>query len=886
VNTKHKISRATALMCLLLLLCSVVQVYPAAAQTRTPVAPRVTRPRKQYWIHNSPLFKPQSDPRTTKTETQARETTLPNDSFVIDSSGISIPNVCPIVPVMLQPMPDGGTKVAARWDGCIGTSAEVDFEGVIDDTGGTVEGTMTYEISEVEVSIFVLATVATGESLRMGTYNVQFLPEIISSKPMADAVHIAERIKASGYDIIALNEVFNGNAAKTFVHELKGTYPHYISMLEGPEIFDLPDSSSGLMIFSRFPFEDLSQLAYQVPGALCAGSDCTKAAFIEYEPNCEGTDCISDKGAGFVRIRNPMTDRIYNVAFSHMQAAYTGEDTLAAAQQHLATRQAELEQVKEMIVGTLTPTQLTSEEIFYIGDLNVDGDLKDTDLGFDDVDKQNLFEWNQRFGPTGDFSLLLDHLVDTWGFETSPNDRGITNRVHWGAGQDSGARLDTILRNSQSRLCAQHMTLAHNLRWSDDGVYTEGGMGLAGKQELSDHIGVNIDLNMNAPQCKPTIAKEMILVPGLLTPTAGEIKFPGSFQWFRFEEAGTYSFAVEGTPGTDFRVYESTDLSTPVPQYKDEITNLMDALGKPHTLKEFKLPEAPFYVKVFNTDRTKAGNYILQSVKHDCTSKELACPVSAGEQINQTINNMPINTDDTAWFELSTEDTGNLGAQDITLEVDNITPGAKDYFSLEVREADGVTTFGSVPVAHPDLDGSGNYRLAIEADTPDAKKMFMLVKRTMAIAPPYPMEATKFRVGWTTNLNFFFGNQMNVSDANPMNLQAVVTTDSFFGGDDDIYIRIQIDGNGPSDEIYVGQFSSGLNKSLEEIIGVVPFFDNIVIWVREEDELFEGADDHFKFQIQALPLQMPGLVKGEIAHVSDDGAYKLFYNLIHGFDKK
>src|SRR5215216_5857426 len=201
----------------------------------------------------------------------------------------------------------------------------------------------------------------------------------------------------------------------------------------------------------------------------------------------------------------------------------------------------------------------------------------------------------------------------------------------------------------------------------------------------------------------------MDLVPGQLTPTAGLITFPGSIQWFRFEEPGSYSFAVEGGDGADFRVYEATDLSTPVPQYKDEITNLVDAFGQPVTLKEFKLPNAPFYVKVFNPDRTKSGPYILQSVKHDCTSKELACPVSAGEQLDQTINNMPLNADDTAWFELTTEDTGNLGAQDISLEVDNITPGAKDYFSLEVREADGTTTIASVPTAHPDFDGSGNY---------------------------------------------------------------------------------------------------------------------------------------------------------------------------------
>ena len=884
MKTQFRSISTKVLVWILLLACGLACVPRIEAQTRTSNTRRVIAPKGQYWIHQSSLFSKRASEKGV--ETAGRETTAPNHSIVIDRSMISIPNICPMVPVILRPMPDG-TNVTARWDSCEGVSGQVDFEGVVDATGGTMEGTVTYEINEVDISDIIVATVATGESLRMGTYNVQFLPSIFFTKPLSDAVHIADRIKASGYDIIALNEVFAKEARHTFVAELKATYPYYISLLEGPEIIDPPDSGSGLMIFSRFPFEDLSQLAYQIHPAMCEGSDCTKAAFVEYEePLCEGWDCVSDKGAGLVRIRNPITNRIYNVAFSHMQAAYTDKDTLADAQQHVTTRQAQFELVKEMIVGTLTPAQLMSEEIFYMGDLNVDGDLQDSDLGFDNVDKQNLYEWNQRFGPSGDFSLLLDHLVDTWAFETSPDDRGITNTKHWGVGENAGARLDTILRGSQSRLCAQHMTLAHNLRWSEDGIYTEGGMGLAGKQELSDHIGVNIDLNLNAARCKPTIAEGMNLVPGILTPTAGEIEFPGSVQWFRFGEPGTYSFAVEGVSGVDFRVYQSTDLSTPVPQYKDETTNLVDAFGKPKTLKEFKLPEAPFYIKVFHPDRTKVGNFTLQSVKHDCASEELACAVSAGEQLNQTINNMPLNSDDTAWFELTTEDTGTLGAQDIFLEVDNITPGAENYFSLEVREEDGTTTIASDPTAQLDLDGSGNYMLGVEADTPDAKKMFMLVKRTVPTAPPYPLEATMFRVGWTTNLNFLFGNQMGVADAFTMNLHAFETTESIFGGDDDMYMQISIDGNAPSSEVYVGQFSTDSHKSMEEIIGVVRFFKSVTIFLREDDDTFEGGDDHFKFHIEALGPHVPGLVKGELEHASDGGHYKFFYNLTHGFDKK
>ena len=127
---------------------------------------------------------------------------------------------------------------------------------------------------------------------------------------------------------------------------------------------------------------------------------------------------------------------------------------------------------------------------------------------------------------------------------------------------------------------------------------------------------------------------------------------------------------------------------------------------------------------------------------------------------------------------------------------------------------------------------------------------------------------------------------MGVADAFTMNLHAFAKTDSVVGGDDEIYMQISIDGNAPSGEVYVGQFSSDSHKSMEEIIGVLRFFKSVTIYLREDDDTFEGEDDHFMFHIEALGPHVPGHVKGEMENASDGGRYKIFYNVAHGFDKK
>lgn len=296
-----------------------------------------------FWVHGGPLIDGESRPPGITTD----ETEVPpqNDAIVIDGSRISISSGCQPVEAKFKTSKKG-TRVSAKWPIC-GIAHHLHFDAVIDaETGGTMTGSLKGQMQKTDKHFFTVfvATTATGDALRIGTYNVQFLPGgfgndgspcgFSGSDDTTRPHKIAERIKKSGYDIIALNEVFDEDSRGTFLAELMGTYPHYVAYLTDSTV---TTEDSGLMLFSRFPFEPLPDTTFQVHSGDCWASDCNKVAFYEYG-RADGDDARSEKGVGFVRIRNPQTNRIYNVLFTHMQASYPGDDDEADAHEHFNTR--------------------------------------------------------------------------------------------------------------------------------------------------------------------------------------------------------------------------------------------------------------------------------------------------------------------------------------------------------------------------------------------------------------------------------------------------------------------------------------------------------------------------------------------------------------------
>ena len=154
--------------------------------------------------------------------------------------------------------------------------------------------------------------------------------------------------------------------------------------------------------------------------------------------------------------------------------------------------------VERLITSTMLPEQIANEDIFFLGDMNMNGNHA-----------KCRTEWDQNFGdgtpidPACEASEMLNPffhnvLHNSWEYEMQPGmaspfrDPGLTGGIHNG---DLGrSRLDYILRSwppptGNGQLCMQHMTVAYNLRF--DEPYVESGMGEAGNQDPSDHYGLS-----------------------------------------------------------------------------------------------------------------------------------------------------------------------------------------------------------------------------------------------------------------------------------------------------------------------------------------------------------------------------------------------------------
>lgn len=699
-----------------------------------------------------------------------------------------------------------------------------------------------------------------GESVKMLTFNVQFLPD--SDDDETRSKRIASRIKAVDYDIVALNEVFDEEARETFVEQLKGTFPNYVSYL-GDDAVGSQDS--GLMLFSKFGFQQLPDDTYQAESddveARNNGADWKDVAFIEYDDDFP--DNWAAKGAAFVRIRNPASGRIYNVAFTHLQASYPEDEADHGDwNSPLAARNWQLKDVQKVIEGSLLPGMLGREDTFLLGDLNIDGDQADTDLGHDTCCTQNLWEWTERFDNPGTF---FTHVIrDAWATEQSTRDRGLTNLYHGPPfSPDQGARLDYFARNRTVRdqLCVQHMTLAHNMRGGSPTI--ESGFGQAGPAEYSDHIGINIDLNGSSTHCDPRAAYAQ---PPLDQWISKSIARPGGVQWYRFDKPGTYAFAVKGAD-VDFRVYSGEDMSTPVPQYYDETIEFTTKRGEPVEGKKFTFPKRPYYVKVFNKSRTAAGPYQFIAHRATCASKEEACVLRAADPIAHELGPNPINGDDTAWFEFHTEAADSGQPQALRLKVDKYAP---DGLQLRLADEDGTTVLAKDLESEPDPADAGKRLLDLGVSDAEASKRYLKVKRL-------DLGVDGFRVGWDTNLTVLHGQSVGIAGAASANLYCVEETDGV-QDIDEIWLTVKVDGKTVVDDKYIGDYDNGDYRTMEDYLGAIRYLDKVQVTLRDEDGGASGGDDYLKATIGGLPPGVTEKLNQTSVLACCDGKYLLRYN--------
>lgn len=602
-------------------------------------------------------------------------------------------------------------------------------------------------------------------------------------------LHAAAGYDGVAYDVVALNEVWDEDYKEILINELKYRFPYYISYI-GDADFGNVDEDSGLMLFSRFPFENLAGILppastnYEAKGnpppVELAPSLWRRILFHEYM-NCAYTleDCASTKGVGFVRIRHPADGWYYNLFFTHLQA----DNNIGTA----TARYAQYQELQQFHNGVKSGDPLTAawgakSTTLFMGDFNAEGNMqlicgaafpstcniRQPPASFQTppppwtslINPANGVEMGAYFGneygwflrdpwrPDPYSSLNLPPLqsFDAWA-TTSVADAGVT----WTKTAVQGrydyfeimkANVGTIDPGNSATwnfACPQWIRTA--------------------AKGMSDHNGLALELAPAVPACMPSIAfrpesapqwssKKEAILPGTLR--------PGSNQWYYFKDPGTFeigmtAFKSAAAKGVTFDVFTEEDLGSPLTAYKNlppevDHSQWCDELkegegGCSAQVKVFSFNK-PFYIRVYDPRGLWNDEYKLFVKKHDCSSKTLGCILRPGAPFYDPAP--PDNKNFHLWFRMDTDEAFGGGAQNTKLRIEpkfgaSSVPGTP--YTATLRNAQGVTMYSS-PVATTQTT-------FFPRSTTGGETLWLEVER---------FDLTKsFRVRWTTNLTYVFG---------------------------------------------------------------------------------------------------------------------------------
>jgi Endonuclease/Exonuclease/phosphatase family len=604
------------------------------------------------------------------------------------------------------------------------------------------------------------------ESYRVLTYNVAGIDvpgglyplddEYETNVSMSDrADQISEYVKAGGYDIVALNEVFDnpppkGHMRDDFIDDLSPFYPFVVEIFEGDESDDVLDS--GLMLFSKFPFVPVSIPAdgecYEYSGLKCL------VAFHEYEAQ-QDEDHFAAKGIGFVRVQNPRTEGETNVFFTHMQASGTeftwGTCGGSGDGCTIAARAKQIEEARQF-VETWSSRWDTTRDTLLMGDLNV---------RHQNEDGTDTAEYGKQIAASAN-GVGLDEtgLRDVWA-ETSPKDP-VSSK--WPSPNN---KLDTILYrppyvkgDSTGAMCAtQHQTLERHFVYSeltDDGPV---------EINASDHYPYAAVIGRAGPLCSPLLA--LPNPPDGTLPLA--ITHPGSYQWLHFPKGGTYGFGIASPVTMELTAYAETDLSTPLQAFLGD--GVVTGGGRRPTEKVVWTPAVGFYLRVRVADGANpnwTGGYSLLVNKHDGTSPAEAIQLDpwrpyVADQMSPAVQN-PVGT---VWFWVKTDtlDSGNQqrlhfetnGHPNLKLRMRLIN---KAQFDANPQQG-GLISSGSFTTPKATLDSPLPNDPNQVSPVPAKGDLYYLVVEK-EVDPAYPSGI--FEVWWSTNLFYVDLKRLEVVD--------------------------------------------------------------------------------------------------------------------------
>ncbi|MCI5208722.1 MAG: hypothetical protein D3910_08000, partial [Candidatus Electrothrix sp. ATG2] len=561
-------------------------------------------------------------------------------------------------------------------------------------------------------------------SLRLMTYNLAVLATMNSNEDIFgkdDRIRvnmIADKILQKDHDVVVFQEVFHDDAKDELAKKLYSKYPYVVYKLDAADL----DQDSGLMLFSRYPFAPLPKDTFKGDDviAISSFSIWNDVAFIEFDDH-QGYDSWANKGVGLVRIEIPCTDDRFTVVFTHLQATY-GKDSPWERDMSVALRRIQLFDIQKIIKGTLTEEQIAKERLYLMGDLNINGNL----FNMEQLAWSGKSEWTERFNSGGFFATVLK---DSWAFQTSPDDPGQTagsGFPFFPGGKEQGERLDYIFYNPSAntygrQLCRQHLRKAWELADDDGGHH------------YTDHFAVEADTNIWAPRCNP-------LDPYVVNPqpdetVSGHITYPGSMQWYRIEESGSYSIMINaGGSNVKFDVYKSDDLSRPVPNYHGEAGE--------NGLK-FVMPEAPFYVRVFSPDRSWQGPYSIKFHKHQGKAAWDSITLRPARLDTYKIPTMPLNPENAVWYDFRTDVSDNNKYPELQFSLKYLN---SSKFTFELRDVNQERLSESSDITVSPTPSSFHTLLMDRSDLPKGKYYLKVLPQ---ITNPSGHE---FSIEWRTTL--------------------------------------------------------------------------------------------------------------------------------------
>ncbi len=438
----------------------------------------------------------------------------------------------------------------------------------------------------------------------------------------------------------------------------------------------------------------------------------------------------------------------------------------------------------------------------------------------------------------------LDHQSGTVRF-----DRGATQAMN-PTGEE---RLDYILLGQHGApgvpywpYYPQHISRAFNLLKGNTGPSgfsrAPGRQNvLAGSDPITDHFGLNMELDFHAARMNPAEAYLLASAHGGGFAT-GVLPYETAVHWYKVTEPGDWVFSVNpknqlwpGGRGPDtgvtFQVYDNTDLSKPRPPIKGEVVAVpprlyvanctskgdicTDTWSLPgYRQGKFTSDSFPLYIKVFASEPDKLratsanGQYVLFFHKADCTTPGEACSLLpyastlgdetlGTEEIATSTHRMRLSTrKPEAWFSFHVERPDGTRPQQLRIFAAEELSRAPVIDSVSILAADGTTLLENwefLPVEKL-IDGVrwrvwelsrevyGRLEDSFVGGTAEGTKYYLKLLQLPSALSDY--QSNEVLVGWQTNLTWIYGPQLGGDDCN------LKCEDSQEAGWDEIWMKL------------------------------------------------------------------------------------------------